>query len=113
MKNIENEDIPVLAPEAEEKDETKMNKTQLIQKIAENGNMTKKDAEVALNAVVAAIADAVAAGEKVQVSGFGSFDVKARDARTGRNPKTGEAVEIAASKRVVFSAAQALKDKLN
>lgn len=90
-----------------------MNKTQLIQKIAENGNMTKKDAEVALNAVVAAIADAVAAGEKVQVSGFGSFDVKAREARTGRNPKTGEAVEIAASKRVVFTAAQALKDKLN
>ena len=90
-----------------------MNKTQLIQKIAENGNMTKKDAEVALNAVVAAISDAVAAGEKVQVSGFGSFDVKARDARTGRNPKTGEAVEIAASKRVVFSAAQALKDKIN
>lgn len=90
-----------------------MNKAQLIQKIAENGNMTKKDAEVALNAVVAAIADAVAAGEKVQVSGFGSFDVKARDARTGRNPKTGEAVEIAASKRVVFSAAQALKDKIN
>jgi DNA-binding protein HU-beta len=90
-----------------------MNKTQLIQKIAENGNMTKKDAEVALNAVVAAIADAVAAGEKVQVSGFGSFDIKAREARTGRNPKTGEAVEIAASKRVVFSAAQALKDKLN
>ncbi len=90
-----------------------MNKTQLIQKIAENGNMTKKDAEVALNAVVAAITDAVAAGEKVQVSGFGSFDVKARDARTGRNPKTGESVEIAASKRVVFTAAQALKDKIN
>ena len=90
-----------------------MNEAQLIQKIAENGNMTKKEAEVALNAVVAAIADAVAAGEKVQVSGFGSFDVKARDARTGRNPKTGEAVEIAASKRVVFTAAQALKDKIN
>lgn len=90
-----------------------MNKTQLIQKIAENGNMTKKDAEVALNAVVAAISEAVAAGEKVQVSGFGSFDVKAREARTGRNPKTGEAVEIAASKRVVFTAAQALKDKIN
>ncbi len=90
-----------------------MNKTQLIQKIAENGNMTKKDAEVALNAVVAAVADAVAAGEKVQISGFGSFDVKARDARTGRNPKTGEAVEIAASKRVVFTAAQSLKDKIN
>ena len=90
-----------------------MNKTQLIQKIAENGNMTKKDAEAALNAVVAAISDAVAADEKVQVSGFGSFDVKARDARTGRNPKTGEAVEIAASKRIVFTAAQALKDKIN
>lgn len=90
-----------------------MNKTQLIQKIAENGNMTKKDAEVALKAVIDAISDTVAAGEKVQVSGFGSFDVKARDARMGRNPKTGEAVEIAASKRVVFSAAQVLKDKLN
>ena len=90
-----------------------MNKTQLIQKIAENGNMTKKDAEAALNAVVAAVSEAVAAGEKVQVSGFGSFDVKARDARTGRNPKTGEAVEIAASKRIVFTAAQALKDKIN
>ncbi len=90
-----------------------MNKTQLIQKIAENGNMTKKDAEAALNAVVAAISEAVAAGEKVQVSGFGSFDVKTRDARTGRNPKTGEAVEIAASKRIVFTAAQALKDKIN
>lgn len=90
-----------------------MNKTQLIQKIAENGNMTKKDAEVALKAVIDAISDAVAAGEKVQVSGFGSFDVKAREARMGRNPKTGEAVEIAASKRVVFSAAQVLKDKLN
>ena len=91
----------------------KMNKTQLIQKIAENGNMTKKDAEAALKAVVDAISDAVASGEKVQISGFGNFDVKARDARMGRNPKTGEAVEIAASKRIVFSAAQALKDKIN
>lgn len=90
-----------------------MNKTQLIQKIAENGNMTKKDAEIALKAVIDAISDAVAAGDKVQISGFGSFDVKARDARMGRNPKTGEAVEIAASKRVVFSAAQVLKDKIN
>ena len=90
-----------------------MNKTQLIQKIAENGNMTKKDAEAALKAVVDAISDAVASGEKVQISGFGNFDVKARDARMGRNPKTGEAVEIAASKRIVFSAAQALKDKIN
>ena len=89
-----------------------MNKTQLIQKIAENGNMTKKDAEVALNAVVAAIADAVAAGEKVQVSGFGSFDVKARDARTGRNPKTGETITIAASKTPAFSAGKALKDAI-
>ncbi len=90
-----------------------MNKTQLIQKIAENGNMTKKDAEIALKAVIDAISEAVAAGDKVQISGFGSFDVKARDARMGRNPKTGEAVEIAASKRVVFSAAQVLKDKIN
>ena len=90
-----------------------MNKAQLIQKIAENGNMTKKDAEIALKAVIDAISDSVASGEKVQVAGFGSFDVKARDARMGRNPKTGEAVEIAASKRIVFTAAQSLKDKLN
>lgn len=90
-----------------------MNKTQLIQKIAENGNMTKKDAELALNAVTDAIANAVAAGERVQVTGFGSFDVKARDARVGRNPKTGEPVEIAASKRVVFTPAQTLKEKIN
>ena len=75
--------------------------------------MTKKDAELALKAVIDAISDAVVAGEKVQVSGFGSFDVKTRDARMGRNPKTGEAVEIAASKRVVFTAAQVLKDKIN
>ena len=90
-----------------------MNKTQLIQKIAENGNMTKKDAEIALKAVIDSITEAVAAGEKVQISGFGSFDVKAREARMGRNPKTGEAVEIASSKRIVFSAAQVLKDKIN
>ena len=90
-----------------------MNKTQLIQKIVENSTMNKKEAEAALNAVVASISDAVAAGEKVQISGFGSFDVKERDARTGRNPKTGEAVEIAASKRIVFTAAQSLKDKIN
>ncbi len=90
-----------------------MNKTQLIQKIAENGNMTKKDAEIALKAVIDAISDSVVSGEKVQVAGFGSFDVKARDARMGRNPKTGEAVEIAASKRIVFTAAQSLKDKIN
>ena len=75
--------------------------------------MTKKDAEIALKAVIDAISDSVASGEKVQVAGFGSFDVKARDARMGRNPKTGEAVEIAASKRIVFTAAQSLKDKLN
>lgn len=90
-----------------------MNKTQLIQKIAENGNMTKKDAELALKAVTDAIAEAVASGEKVQVTGFGSFDVKAREARVGRNPKTGEPVEIAASKRVVFTPAQTLKEKIN
>ena len=90
-----------------------MNKTQLIQKIAEDSKISKKDAEAALKAVIDAITDAVASEEKVQISGFGSFDVKARDARTGRNPKTGEAVDIAASKRIVFTAAQALKDKIN
>ena len=90
-----------------------MNKTQLIQKIAENGNMTKKDAEAALKAVIDSISDAVASGEKVQISGFGNFDVKTREARMGRNPKTKTAIEIPASKVPHFKAGKALKDSIN
>ena len=87
-----------------------MNKTQLIQKIAENGNMTKKEAERAVNAAIDAITASLKAGEKVQLSGFGSFEVKNREARVGRNPHTGKEINIPATKLPVFKASKTLKD---
>ena len=71
-----------------------MNKTELIAAAAERSGLTKKDAEKALNAAIDAITAALVAGDKVQVSGFGIFEVKAREARVGRNPRTGETMEI-------------------
>lgn len=90
-----------------------MNKLQLTDALAQKANMTKKDAAEAVNALIDVIAEALAAGEDVKVTGFGSFEVKARAARTGRNPKTGAAVQIPASKYVAFSAGSLLKDKVN
>ena len=90
-----------------------MNKTQLIDIVALKTEMKKKDAEAAVDAVVTAISEALAAGDKVQVFGFGNFDVKERKARKGHNPLTGAAIDIPASKSVSFSAAKALKDKVN
>ena len=90
-----------------------MNKTQLIEAVAAKANLKKKDAEAAVNAVTAAIADALKAGEKVQLVGFGTFEVKERAAREGRNPKTGEKITIAASKHPAFAAGKALKDSVN
>ncbi len=90
-----------------------MNKTQLIEVVANNAGLTKKAAEAAVAATFAAIEDALAAGEKVQLIGFGSFEVKERAARTGRNPATGAAIEIAAAKYPAFSAGAPLKAKLN
>ena len=91
-----------------------MNKLQLTDALAQKvEGMTKKEAAEAVNAILDVIADALAAGDDVKITGFGSFEVKARAARTGRNPKTGEAVEIPASKYVAFSAGTALKDKVN
>ena len=87
-----------------------MNKTELVAAIAEKTNLTKKDSEAALLVVVESITEALAKGDKVQVIGFGSFEVKNRAARTGRNPKTKEAIEIPASKVPVFKAGKALKD---
>ena len=87
-----------------------MNKTELIAAIAAKAGLTKKDAEGALNATIAAITEALAQGDKVQVAGLGSFEVKTREARTGRNPQTGETIQIAASKLPAFKAAKALKD---
>ena len=89
-----------------------MNKTELVAAIAEKTDLTKKDAELALTAVVESITEALEKGDKVQLIGFGSFEVKNRAARTGRNPKTKEAIEIAASKTPVFKAGKALKDKV-
>ena len=89
-----------------------MNKTELIAAAAERYGLTKKDAEKALNAAIDAITAALVAGDKVQVSGFGIFEVKAREARVGRNPRTGEAMEIAASKVPSFKASKTLKDAL-
>ncbi len=90
-----------------------MNKTQLIEAVAANTELKKKDAEAAVNAAIAAITDALKAGDKVQIVGFGTFEVKERGARTGRNPQTGETIEIAASKHPSFSAGKALKDAIN
>lgn len=90
-----------------------MNKTELIAAVAENAALSKKDAEKAVNAVVDAIKGALADGDKVQLVGFGTFEVRARGARTGKNPRTGEAIKIAASKVPAFKAGKALKDAVN
>ena len=90
-----------------------MTKTQLIDKIAKDSGLTKKNVGEVVDALFASMADALAAGESVQIAGFGNFTAKDRPARAGRNPKTGETIQIAASRAAAFSAAKALKDKLN
>lgn len=89
-----------------------MNKTQLIDVVATKTGLKKKEAEAAVNATTEAIAEALKAGDKVQLIGFGTFEVKERAAREGRNPKTGETITIAASKHPVFAAGKALKDSV-
>ena len=89
-----------------------MNKTELIAAAAERSGLTKKDTEKALNAALDAITAALVAGDKVQVSGFGIFEVKVREARMGHNPHTGEAMEIAASRVPAFKASKTMKDAL-
>ena len=90
-----------------------MNKTELINAVAKNAELSRKDADKAVNAAFDAITAALKAGEKVAVVGFGAFEVKERAARTARNPRTGEESEIAASKAVSFKAGKALKDDVN
>lgn len=87
-----------------------MNKTELVNAVAENAGLSKKDADAAVKAVVDAVAQALAKGEKVQLVGFGTFEVKERAAKTARNPRTGETIEVAATKVPAFKAGQALKD---
>ena len=87
-----------------------MNKNELIRSIANNAGLTLKDAAVALDGVIASITDALKAGEKVQISGFGSFELKCKGAREGINPKTGEKIRIEASKTPTFKFGKAYKD---
>ena len=87
-----------------------MNKVELIAAVVEKSGLTKKDAEKAVSAVLESVTEAVAGGDKVQLVGFGTFEVRAREARTGRNPRTKEAITIPASKQPVFTAGKAFKD---
>jgi DNA-binding protein HU-beta len=87
-----------------------MNKTELIAAVSQLEGMTKKDTERIITAAVDAITASLARGEKVQLSGFGTFEVKEREARVGRNPHTKEAIEIPATSVPVFKASKALKD---
>lgn len=90
-----------------------MNKTELIEKIASGSGLTKADAKKALDATVAAIKDALIAGDKIQLVGFGTFSVNERPAREGVNPHSGEKIQIAAKKVAKFKAGAELADKLN
>ena len=89
-----------------------MNKTELAEMVATKTGMSKKDSENAISAVLDGITDALAKGEKVQLVGFGNFEVRERKEREGRNPSTGEAIKIAAQKVPAFKPGKALKDKL-
>ena len=90
--------------------ETSMNRQELIASIAEKSGITKKDAETVLSATIASITEALKKGDKVQLVGFGTFEIRERAARTGRNPATGAEIKIAAAKTPAFKAGNALKD---
>lgn len=90
-----------------------MNKTELVSAIAEKSGLSKTDSEKALNALTDAVTSELKNGGKVQLVGFGTFEVSERAARTGKNPQTGEPLEIAACKAPKFKAGKALKDALN
>ena len=90
-----------------------MNKSELVASVAEVAELTKKDAEKAVNAVFASVQKVLVEDDKVQIIGFGTFEVRTRAARKGRNPQTGETIEIPASKNPVFKAGKALKEAVN
>jgi DNA-binding protein HU-beta len=90
-----------------------LNKTELVSSVAEKAQLTKKDAEKVVNAVFVSIEEALANNDKVQLVGFGTFEVRERAARTGRNPKTGEPIEIASAKVPAFKPGKALKDSVS
>lgn len=90
-----------------------MNKQELVSAIADKANLSKKDAEAALTAFISSVEDALKNGEKVQLVGFGNFEVRERAARVGRNPQTGEEMKIAAAKVPTFKAGSVLKTLVN
>ena len=90
-----------------------MNKVDLVSAVAKQAELSKKDAGLAVEAVFDAISEALEKGDKVQLIGFGTFDVSERAAREGRNPRTGETMKMAASKAPRFKAGKALKDRVN
>lgn len=90
-----------------------MNKAELIAEVAEKTGLSKKDSERSVNATLQTISETIETGEKVQLVGFGVFDVKTREARVGRNPKTKEEIQIPASRVPVFKAGKALKDSVD
>ena len=92
------------------KEDNIMNKTEIIAAVAQKTGMTKKDAERVINATIETIETSLVKGDKVQISGFGIFEVKAREARVGRNPRTKETIQIPATRLPAFKASKALKD---
>jgi DNA-binding protein HU-beta len=90
-----------------------LNKAELVEAVAENADLTKAAATRAVDSIVAAITDALAKGEQVSLVGFGTFLVRERAARTGRDPRSGEPIQIKASKNPAFKAGKALKDAVN
>jgi DNA-binding protein HU-beta len=100
-------------PKPTTQEHTSMNNADLAEKLAEAQGLTKADARKYVDIVFAAIADAATSGAEISLTGFGKFKVKDTPAREGRNPATGETMQIAASKKLTFSAAKAIKDSLN
>ena len=90
-----------------------MNKTELVAAMAKETNLSKKDVEAVLKSFTDVVADELKKGGKIQLVGFGTFEVRNREARTGKNPRTGEAIQIAASKVPAFKAGRALKDAVS
>ncbi len=90
-----------------------MNNSELVEQIAAANDLTKVDAKKIVDSVFGAIAEAAARGEEIALNGFGKFKVKSATAREGRNPATGETIKIPASKKLTFSAAKTIKDRLN
>ena len=104
---------PVGEPNFSYRRDMEVNKTELVSAVAEKANLTKKESERVINALFASIEEALSQGDKVQLVGFGTFEVRDREARKGRNPQTGEEIEIPATKVPAFKAGKALKDAVS